>query len=379
MMTLSWMALALLAPAQDGAKKLPPPLQEVYSAADREYSALAFSPDGRTLAAGASGSVRVFTVDDGKFAEAKVLRQYGRVDELIFDLAHNVLVSRSRDQDALVWELDSWAPVKFAIEDLAVGGLAIRSASQQDCDPGTSCLALANRSRGLRLWRLDSLRRKPRSVAQADVRSWGGVTLGRVTSVAWAGSTLLAGDEEGYLYRLPDARSAVGKLDEAAVVLGRIVKSPSGGHAFRPHDGEVTAIALADAARRCVTSGMDGKVRLWDLQKIPMTAPARRSPAFKPEWEIDGQAAEISSDGKLLAVANAEGVGVYLASSGIALSWNPASGRGGRVVRLRFDPDGKHLAGLVCRCSDCAPGNGVAVVRLKRRLADHGGALVVWK
>src|SRR5204863_7845778 len=122
--------------AQDGPKKVAPPLKEIFSASDRDYSTLAFSPDGRTLAAGASGSICLFAVADGKFAEERVLKQDGRVDELLFDNAYRVLVARSRDQDARIWELDSWSPLKFAIDDQAVGNLAIRSAAQKDLDPG---------------------------------------------------------------------------------------------------------------------------------------------------------------------------------------------------------------------------------------------------
>jgi WD40 repeat protein len=229
---LSLIAAPAASRAQDQPRKVPPPLTEIYSASDREYSALAFSPDGHTLAAGGSGSVSLFAVADGKVSEEKHLKHYGRVDELLFDNAYKVLVSRTRDQDALIWELESWSSLKFTIEDQTVGNLAIRSASLKDGDPGTSCLVLANRGRGLRLWRLDKLRRKSHSVAQADVRSWGGVTLGHVTAVAWAGATLLAGDDEGVLYRLPDAASVLGKLDEQSLVLGTLLKSPQGGEAF---------------------------------------------------------------------------------------------------------------------------------------------------
>jgi WD40 repeat protein len=387
MLNLFWRALALFwiaAPAaswaQNAPNKVPPPLQETYSASDRDYWSLAFSLDGHTLAAGTTGGVHILAVADGKISEERILKQYGHVDELLFDSRSRILVSRSHDHDTLIWETDSWSSLKFTIEDLAVGNLALRAASQKDAEAGTSCLALAHQGRGLRLWNLDKLRRKTHSVAQADVSSWGGVTLGHVTAVAWSGTTLLAGDDEGTLYRLPEAPAVVGKLQDDSVVLGRLIKSPPGGEAFRPHQGEITTIALAGKAQRCVTAGMDEKVRLWDLQRIPMTAPARRLAVPKPEWEITGQAAELSSDGKLLAVANAEGVGVYMASSGIALSWNPTSALGGRVVRLRFDPEGKILAGVLCRCSECAGGGaGGTAARLKRRLADHGGALLVWK
>jgi len=367
-----------LAAAQDGPRKLPPPLHEVFADSEREYYSLAFSPDAGTLAAGAGGAVRILTVG-GEIVEAKVLKQHGRVDDLLFNASARVLISRSRDQDALVWETDSWAPVKYSIRDFDVGGLAIRAGTRRECDPSASTLVLSNRARGLRLWGLDGLRGKPRSVAQIDVRTWEGITLGRVTAVAWAGPALLAGDDQGYVYRLPEAQKLLGKLNERDLVLGGIVGSTVGIGMFRPHQGEVTAIALAAEAQRAVTAGMDEKVRLWDLAKIPGVGAPRGRAAPEPQWEIAGQVAEISPDGRLLAVADAEGVGVYQAASGVALSWNPTVVRGGRVVRLRFDPGGKLLAGILCRCPECVPGKGGAVSRARRRLADHGGRLVMWK
>ncbi len=370
--------LSPLAWAQDAPKK-PPPLQEIHSAADREYFSFAFSPDARFLAAGAAGSVRLLYEAGGKFTEAGVLNQKGRVDDLIFDPAVKILISRSRDQDALVWDTDGWAPLKFATEDLTGGGLALRAGAQKAREEVCSCAVLSNRTRGLRLWMTNGLRRKSRSVAQVDVRDWADVSLGHVTAVAWDGAALLAGDDQGYLYRLPDARKLVEKLDDSTVVLGKIAQSPANAHVFQPHLGEVTAIGLAAKARRCVTAGMDGKVRLWDLEKIAPMAPGRKAAIIAPEWEIAGQAAELSADGKYLAVADADGVGVYQAASGVALSWNPTRVAGGRVVRLRFDADGKHLAGILCRCTECGQGGAIEVVRPHRRMSDHGGVLVIWK
>jgi WD40 repeat protein len=360
-------ALALAA-----AQKLPPPLQELVADASQEYASAAFSPKGGVLAAGANGVVRILTIPDrGKVGEAKVLKQRGRVDELLFDAAGGVLVSRSRDQEALVWQTDTWAPVKFALEDAAFFGPAMPLPA--------SSLVLADRSRGMRLWGVDGLARKPRAVVQKEVREWGGVGLGHVTSVAGAESTLLLGDDQGYLYRLPDPSRIFGELPVTPQVGSIVPQSAARALLFRPHAGEISSIGLAVKAGRCVTSGMDGKVRLWDLSTIPPTAPNGRPVALAPQWEIDGQAAELSVDGKLLAVANGDGVAVYVAASGTMLSWNPTAASGGRVVRLKFDGAGKALAAIVCRCAECGPANRVELIRLKRRLVDHGGGLVLWR
>lgn len=368
-----------LAAAQDAP---PPPLKEAYVAADREYASFAYNVDSTRLALGTDGGVRVLAVaapDAAQGVEVKQLRHPGRVHEVAFEAQARILVSRSRDQDVQIWDLEKWLPIKFAVEDRAVADLFAPALLPTGGDSDSAHLLLLNQARGFRVWVLDGLRAKRRHVFQADVRDWNGVSLGHITAVASMDKDLLAGDDQGYLCRLPDVRSVVRKVQDGAPerVLGRLFKTVEAAHIFRPHAKEITAISTAAEARRCVTAGLDGKVRLWDLGKVPAAAVARGSDALKPEWEIDGRLMDLSRDGKMIAVADERGVGVYQAASGVALSWNPVPK--GRIARLGFSPNGKFLTAIVCRCVDCSPGDGIAAVRPRRRQADHVGMLVLWK
>ncbi len=363
-------AIALLLAVQ-AAKA--PPLKEALAAADREYFSIAFSPDGRTLAAGGSRFVRLLAVpaDDGKVADAGALSQAGRVDEILFEPAGRFLVTRSRDQDALVWETGGWSTVRYALE-----GITVAEAGE------SGWLPLAERTKGLRLWRLEGLGGKRRFVEQAQVRDCMGVQLGHVTALAGTGRPLLVGDDQGYLTRVPEMRALFAR-EQASRLAGappRVARSPAAAGVFRPHAGEIVSLSLTADGKLCVSAGLDGKVRLWSVEKIPAPdASARPAAPPPPGWEVAGHAAELSRDGKLLAVADAEGVGVYHAASGLPLSWNPTRGANGRVVRLRFSPDGRRLAGILCRCGDCAGGERVQVISARKRLAEHGGVLVVWR
>jgi hypothetical protein len=371
-----------LAASQEPPKKLPPPLKEVHSAADRDYYSLAFNAEGNRLAVGADGLVKILQVaspDAVQGVEIKQLKHPGRVQEVVFESQTKIFVSRSRDQDVQVWD-EKWAPMKYAVEDRAAadyfGGSTILP---KGGDADSAHLILLNQARGFRVWMVDGLRTKRRHVFQADVRDWNGISLGHITAVASVDKDLLVGDDQGYLCRLPDVRSVVRKVEDREVerVLGKILKLPDPAHVFRPHLGEITSISMSAGAQRCVTSGMDGKVRLWDLSKVPHLSALRGGEPPKPEWEITGLLTDLTANGKLIAVADNDGVGVYQAASGIALSWNPIPK--GRCVRLRFSPDGTFLTALICRCTDCGQPGSIAAVRPRRRLADHGGMLVMWK
>lgn len=371
-----------LAASQEPAKKPPPPLKEVYVAADREYASFAYSSDSSRLAMGTDGGVRVLAVaapDAVQGVEIKQLKHPGRVHDVFFEPQTKVLISRSRDQDVQVWDVEKWLPIKFAVEDRAAADFVSPALLAKGGDSDSAHLFLLNQARGLRVWSVDGLREKRRHVVQSDVRDWNGVSLGHITAIASVEKDLLIGDDQGYLSRLPNVRSVVQKTPdhEAERVLGRLFKTAESARIFRPHEKEITSIAMAAEAHRCLTAGRDGKVRLWNLDNVPPCTVLRNVTVVKPEWELDGRLTDLSRDGKMIAVSDDQGVGVYQAESGIALSWNPIPK--GRIVRLGFSPHGKFLTAIVCRCMDCASGDGIAAVRPRRRQADHAGTLVMWK
>ena len=344
----------------------PAPLREAFAAADRDCASLAFSPDGKHLAVGGVRSVRIFAVRDDTLEELRGLAPQGRVDELHYG---RWLVTRSRDQDARVWDPAAGAPLKVALEQgFASPGAAVSPLGQD-------WLVLAERGRGLRFWRMDGLGAKRRFLLEVETRECAGVALGHVTAAAWADGTLLAGDDQGFLHVASASRIlSIPSPDPRFAPV--VPKSAAAANLFRPHLGEIASIAPSGDGKLCVTAGLDGRVRLWPVSKLPSGPRPRGAEAPKPAWEIAGHAAELSASGALLAVSEAGGVSVYHAATGAAVSWNPLRGR---AVRLRFGPDGKVLAAIVCRCADCVPGEKVDAISARKRLADHGGTLVVFR
>lgn len=324
------------------------------------------------LVAGGEGAVRVRDLRP-RAAPDRLLPAGGPVEQLFFDATTNLLVARTNARQPRLWDALSWKAVRFVLEDLDAGGLALRASGQSE--DSSAPLVLANPSRGIRLWRIGRPRGNVRPILQVDLRDWAGAALRGVTGAAWVDDALLVGDEEGHVYHLSGLRSLLAQTRDASVILGRVGGPQEQARILSLHRGAVSSIVPAADGARAVTAGADGKVRLWNLEHLPRTRPQRRPIDLDPEWEIAGHAADLSPDGQFLAIADTEGVGVYHASSGIAIAWNPVRPLEGRAVRLRFSPDARHLAAIVCRCRDCA----AAEARPARSDRDHAGEVVVWK
>jgi WD40 repeat protein len=368
--------LALAGARADGQdrEKLPA-LKPTFSAAAEKTTAIRFSPDGKTLVLGGSASIRILSVDS--FKELKRLPQQGLVDELLFDPSGKYLFTRSRDEDTVLWETAGWTRPKFALETglLGVDPKTVPPPESKDWIP------LADRARGFRLWRLDGLLEKRKWAARVQVGDCLGILLDRVTAMTSCDALLLLGDEEGHILKVPWDRISVAGPDLRRPAPGAPapkLRSAASVRLFRPHLGEVSSIGVSADRRFCVSGGRDGKVNLWNFDKLPAPGDPPRSPKeLEPQWSLPGYFAEMSANGLVVAVADRAGVTVYEVATGKPVSFNPTTRTGGRVVRLRFSPDGSLLAAVVCRCGDCAAGE--AMVSYRKTLLEHGGDLVVWK
>jgi WD40 repeat protein len=373
----AWILAALAARAQEE-RPLPPPLRPAFTLDDRPYRTLAFipapanpkaaRPDGVALAAGADSALRILDLQPQR-PSSQLLPTEQPIEEILYDAAANLLVVRTRAFEPRLWNTLSWKPVRFALEDLDAGGLALRASWPNE--DGAAPLVLANPSRGIRLWRIGRPRGTLRPILQIDLRDLAGIPLQGVTAAAWAGPTLLLGSDQGHAYHLPSLRPL---LQSPSDVLGRLDRLSKTAGVLALHRAAITSLTPDAQAERFVTASLDGKIRLWKLSGIPSTSSPRKPIELPPEWEIPGHVADLTPDGRLLAVADSEAVAVYHAPTGVPLAWNPTRVLKGKVVRLRLSPDGTFLAALVCRCRDCSGAPGPV-----RPGGTHAGDVVVWK
>jgi WD40 repeat protein/transcriptional regulator with XRE-family HTH domain len=292
--------------------------------ANSGVSAVAFSPDGKLLAAGyGDGYVRLWDPVTGQAAGVPLPADTpdGGVYGVAFSPDGKLLATAGADGYVRLWDpvTGQAVGVPLPADTGPVGGV-----NQVAFSPDGKLLATAGVDHTVRLWNPVT----GQAVGAPLLASTGPRGDG-VFGVAFSpdGKLLAASDRGGTVWLWnPATRQAVG-APFLAVANGGV-----NGVAFSP-DGKLLAIA-----------GGDGTVRLWN----PATgrAAARPLPADTgPDGGVYGVA--FSPDGKLLAAAEADGY-VRL--------WNPATGqaagvplpadtgRDGGVYGVAFSPDGKLLA-----------------------------------
>ena len=230
-----------------------------------EIRAVAFSPDGKTVAAGGFGQdVKVWDAETGEVL-ADLVASCDFVSTLAFSGDGASLAAGGQYQSITVWDTGTWGE-RARLTGRTAFGLAYT--------PDGKALAAGLSDGTVALWDLAEWR--VRLVLQGHT--------GRVTSLAISpdGQRLAAGGADG----------TVRFWDPAT---GR-----SRGDLFNGHAGEVTSLAFAPDGKLLASGGKDATVRLWEV--VPLR---RRS-------VLTGHTSEVSSvafapDGRTLASGSHDG------------------------------------------------------------------------
>jgi WD40 repeat protein len=309
-------------------------------------AAVAFSPDGKTLATASwDHTVRLWDVRTGKEAR----RLIGHKDA-VFALAlapdGKTLVSAGKDKTARVWDVASGKELR------QVGS----HQEEVDClalSPNGKTLATAGRNEPLRLLDLDAGKELRRLYVPDPVRIRGtdDVSEKQFREMLRLKVGILA------LAFAPDGKT-VASVHKKSVRLWDVASGKELRHLKGPDKG-VVSVAFAPDGNTLAVGNADGTVRLWDAA------------TGKPGRLLDGfqqavLAVTFSPDGKTIASGGADQL-IHL--------WDAATGKrlagvraGEYVFDLRFSPDGKVLAS-----AGFSPVVGLWAVPQRRRATAKSG------
>lgn len=230
-----------------------PPLAPEPSAVD----ALAYSPDGRLLAtAGDDRVLRLYDARTGR-RQKEIPGYGGGIRTIVFAPDSRTLASGGDDQTK-IWDVASGAVVAD------VRGHT-NTVTCQAFSPDGNSLATGDADRHVFLWNSATWQRRLELVGHAD----------RVYGVAYA----------------PDGRSVVSCSKDGTI---RVWDAADGKelNVLRGHVGRVRGVAVSPDGRTVASAGSDGTVRLWDplafqeYQCGPASDRGLRAVAFRPDGTL---------------------------------------------------------------------------------------------
>jgi WD40 repeat protein len=270
--------------------------------------ALAFGADGVTLAsAGDDGTVRLWAVATG--AAGGVLQGHSdRVRAIVFSADGTTLAGASGAGDRTVglWDVATGTARRHFLQGQPGSGRAVAFSA----DGATLASAGGQRDRTVRLWDIAT------GTAVSRVLQGHG---SNVNAVAFS----------------PDGATLASAASDRAVRLWDVATG-AGGHVLKSHRGWVNAVAFSPDGARLASAANDQAVRLWDVA----TGAAGRV--------LEGHrgsvnAVAFSPDGITLASAGNDGtVRLWDVATGTAVRIR--EGHGSEVTAVAFTPDGATLA-----------------------------------
>ena len=336
-----------------------PQLMQYLTGSSSSVSAVAFSPDGKTLVSVSDDNmVEIWDMEGGEpIGQQSLASPSNSIKSLAFNADGPMLASAGSDGVISLWDVRSGSLVGQLQNDSAISSLAF--------SPDGKILASGNFDQTLSLWDLNTLQRigQPLSGFNDTVTS---IAISPDNAVlAWGGCSLRLGDScsRGHviLWDLvtfemtgepivghtnfvtgisfsPDGRTLISGSDDKTLILWDMEKRQPIGRPLAGHTRSITGVAFSPDGNMLVSGSSDGNIILWNLtthlsigQTLTGHSDSATSAAFSP-------------DGKVLASAGYDNTILLWDVQTSQIIGHPLTGHESVVSSIAFSPDGETLA-----------------------------------
>jgi WD40 repeat protein len=292
-------------------------------------NAVAFAPDGKTLALAGADSQVIYQWDLASGNELQPARgHHGQIHTLAFSPDGKLLATgagdwHDNDQGIYLWDVASGK------EAHRLAGHLGKVYCLHFSPDGNYLVSGSEKEDIFRIWNIKTGQEQARYQRKGSDESARAAEC-RVSAVAWS----------------PDGKLLASAHDQGSLLLWD-VKTGTELRSFQGHEGIVNAVAFSPDGKHVLSGSVDRTVRLWDVK-----TGAEQRRFGDPVDSV--KCVAFSPDGRLVAASAGDYEGVihlWDADSGREIAKLPASKA--RIYQIAFSPDGKLLAGTGADNSLC--------------------------